>query len=619
MWSGGPYGRTLHFGVREHAMGSIMNGIALHGGTRVYGGTFLMFSDYMRGAVRLAALMQLPVTYVWTHDSIGLGEDGPTHQPIEHYAALRAIPGLDFVRPADANETAVAWRTILEHNDRPGRPGAVPAEPAGVRPRRRWARPRAPPRAATCWPRRPSGTPEVVLMGTGSEVQIAVAAREVLEADGVPTRVVSIPCWEWFAEQDEAYRTQVLPPDVKARVSVEAGVPMGWRDFVGDAGRIVGLNHYGASAATRSSTRSSGSRRRPSSPPPARASRPQVRLGAPAGPASPSAGSRPDRRPLDLSTAARTEPHRRKLREGHDMAQNENLAQLSEAGVAVWLDDLSRDRIRSGNLQSLVDEHSVVGVTTNPTIFAAAISGSESYDDQLHALAVRKVSVEEALRTITAADVRGACDLLAPGLRRAPAATAGSRSRSTPGLAHDTDATAAEAAPPVVAGRPAEPVHQDPGHRRGPAGDHRRHRRRDQRQRHPDLQPRALRGRHGGLPGRPGAGGWPTAASTFEGIESVASFFVSRVDTEIDKRLDAAGADASLKGKAGDRQRPAGLPALREGLLLRPLEGAGGQGRRTAAAAVGLDRRQEPRLRRHDVRRRAGRARTRSTPCRRRR
>jgi transketolase len=248
MWSGGPYGRTLHFGVREHAMGAIMNGIALHGGTRVYGGTFLTFSDYMRGAVRLAALMQLPVTYVWTHDSIGLGEDGPTHQPIEHYAALRAIPGLDFVRPADANETAVAWRTVLEHNDRPAGL-ALSRQNLPVFDRDVLGSAEGTARGGYVLAEASTGTPEVILMGTGSEVQIAVAAREVLEADGVPTRVVSLPCWEWFAEQDEAYRTEVLPPSVRARVSVEAGVPMGWRDFVGDAGRMVGLNHYGASAS----------------------------------------------------------------------------------------------------------------------------------------------------------------------------------------------------------------------------------------------------------------------------------------------------------------------------------------------------------------------------------
>jgi transketolase len=248
MWSGGPYGRTLHFGVREHAMGAIMNGIALHGGTRVYGGTFLTFSDYMRGAVRLAALMQLPVTYVWTHDSIGLGEDGPTHQPIEHYAALRAIPGLDFVRPADANETAVAWRTVLEHNDRPAGL-ALSRQNLPVFDREQFGSAEGVAKGGYVLAEASGGTPQVILMGTGSEVQIAVAAREVLEADGIPTRVVSLPCWEWFAEQDDAYRNEVLPPTVRARVSVEAGVPMGWRDFVGDAGRIVGLNHYGASAA----------------------------------------------------------------------------------------------------------------------------------------------------------------------------------------------------------------------------------------------------------------------------------------------------------------------------------------------------------------------------------
>jgi transketolase len=248
MWTGGPYGRTLHFGVREHAMGAIMNGIALHGGTRVYGGTFLTFSDYMRGAVRLAALMQLPVTYVWTHDSIGLGEDGPTHQPIEHLASLRAIPGLDVVRPADANEVSVAWRTILEHSDRPA--GIILSrQNLPVFDRSQFASAEGVARGGYVLAEASSGTPQVILMGTGSEVQIAMAAREALEADGVPTRVVSLPCIEWFADQEESYRNEVLPPAVRARVSVEAAVPMGWREFVGDAGRIVGLNHYGASAA----------------------------------------------------------------------------------------------------------------------------------------------------------------------------------------------------------------------------------------------------------------------------------------------------------------------------------------------------------------------------------
>jgi transketolase len=248
-WSTDPHaGRVLHFGIREHGMGAIMNGIAADRLTRVFGGTFLTFSDYMRGSVRVAALSKLPVTYVWTHDSIGLGEDGPTHQPIEHLAALRAIPGLDIVRPADANEVSIAWRTILEHNDRPA--GIVLSrQNLPVFDREVFSSAEGVARGGYILAEASSGTPEVILMGTGSEVQIAVAAREALEADGIPTRVVSLPCVEWFADQDRAYREQVLPPTVRARVSVEAAVPMGWREFVGDAGRIVGINHYGASAA----------------------------------------------------------------------------------------------------------------------------------------------------------------------------------------------------------------------------------------------------------------------------------------------------------------------------------------------------------------------------------
>ncbi|MCV2488004.1 transketolase [Geodermatophilus sp. YIM 151500] len=248
MWTGGPYGRTLHFGVREHAMGSIMNGITLHGGTRVYGGTFLVFSDYMRPAVRLAALMQLPVTYVWTHDSIGLGEDGPTHQPIEHLAALRAVPGLDVVRPADANEVAVAWRTVLEHNDRPAGI-ALSRQNLPVFDRERYASAEGVARGGYVFAEASDGQPQLVLLATGSELQIAVAARELLEAEGTPTRVVSMPCLEWFEAQDQAYRDSVLPPSVRARVSVEAAVPMSWYRYVGDAGRTVGLDHYGASAS----------------------------------------------------------------------------------------------------------------------------------------------------------------------------------------------------------------------------------------------------------------------------------------------------------------------------------------------------------------------------------
>ncbi|MEU0243133.1 transketolase [Streptomyces sp. NPDC006235] len=240
-----PYGRTIHFGIREFSMAAEMNGIALHGNTRIYGGTFLVFSDYMRNAVRMSALMQLPVTYVWTHDSIGLGEDGPTHQPVEHLAALRAIPGLNVVRPADANETALAWAEILRrHTTDPAphglaltRQGVPTYEPDPDVVRGGYVRAEA-----------EGGEPQVILIATGSELQLAVEAREQLQAAGVPTRVVSMPSVEWFEEQPRAYRESVLPPSVRARVAVEAGIGLTWHRFVGDAGRIVSLEHFGASA-----------------------------------------------------------------------------------------------------------------------------------------------------------------------------------------------------------------------------------------------------------------------------------------------------------------------------------------------------------------------------------
>ncbi|MER6092202.1 transketolase [Streptomyces bluensis] len=243
-----PYGRTVHFGIREHAMAAEMNGIALHGNTRIYGGTFLVFSDYMRNAVRLSALMHLPVTYVWTHDSIGLGEDGPTHQPVEHLASLRAIPGLNVVRPADANETVIAWREILTRYTKEFGKGA----PHGLALTRQGvpvyeADERAAKGGYVLFDAE-DGEPQVVLIATGSEVHLAVEARERLQADGVPTRVVSMPCVEWFEEQDQGYRDSVLPPAVKARVAVEAGVGLTWHKYVGDAGRIVSLEHFGASA-----------------------------------------------------------------------------------------------------------------------------------------------------------------------------------------------------------------------------------------------------------------------------------------------------------------------------------------------------------------------------------
>ncbi|MCJ1680264.1 transketolase [Streptomyces sp. APSN-46.1] len=243
-----PYGRTLHFGIREHAMAASMNGIALHGHTRVYGGTFLVFSDYMRNAVRLSALMHVPVTYVWTHDSIGLGEDGPTHQPVEHLASLRAIPGLNVVRPADANETAIAWREILKRHTKvfgKGAPHGLALTRQGVP---TYERNEDAAKGGYVMFEADGGTPQVVLIGTGSEVHVAVEAREQLQAEGIPTRVVSMPSVEWFEEQDQAYKDSVLPPSVKARVAIEAGIGLTWHRYVGDAGRIVSLEHFGASA-----------------------------------------------------------------------------------------------------------------------------------------------------------------------------------------------------------------------------------------------------------------------------------------------------------------------------------------------------------------------------------
>ncbi|MFF7939414.1 transketolase [Nocardia gamkensis] len=260
MWKADPYGRTLHFGVREHAMGAILNGIALHGPTRPYGGTFLVFSDYMRPAVRLAAVMRVPAIYVWTHDSIGLGEDGPTHQPIEHLAALRAIPGLNVVRPGDANETTYAWRTILERDSSEHRSHFSVSEPphqdgpSGLA----LTRQDLPILEGTSFEgvskggyvlaEASTGTPQVILIATGSELQLAVAARTTLEEQGIATRVVSMPCVEWFDAQDKAYRDEVLPPAVAARVVVEAGIAMPWHRFAGDAGEIVSIEHFGASA-----------------------------------------------------------------------------------------------------------------------------------------------------------------------------------------------------------------------------------------------------------------------------------------------------------------------------------------------------------------------------------
>ena len=240
-----PYGRIIHFGIREHAMGSILNGIALSGLTKSFGGTFAVFSDYMRPAVRLAALMKLPSIFVWTHDSIGLGEDGPTHQPIEHFAALRAIPDFDVIRPADANEVAAAWKVIIKGRKASGI--LLSRQNLPVFDRTKFGSVDGVARGAYIL-KEASRSPQLILMATGSEVSLAVESAQALEESGIATRVVSIPCFEWFNQQSQTYKDEVLPPSVKARVSIEAGISQGWREYVGDAGACVSLEHYGASA-----------------------------------------------------------------------------------------------------------------------------------------------------------------------------------------------------------------------------------------------------------------------------------------------------------------------------------------------------------------------------------
>ena len=239
-----PYGRIIHFGIREHAMGSILNGIALHGLTRSFGGTFAVFSDYMRPAVRLAALMNIPSTFVWTHDSIGVGEDGPTHQPIEHFAALRAIPGLDVVRPGDANEVAESWKKILTR----GRAAGILLSRQNLPVLDRTECEPSSGTAKGAYILKDAQNPQAVLIATGSEVSLAIDVQSALASEGIAVRVVSAPCLEWFSEQDQSYKDKVLPPSIKLKVSIEVGIAQGWHQLIGDSGIAISLEHYGASA-----------------------------------------------------------------------------------------------------------------------------------------------------------------------------------------------------------------------------------------------------------------------------------------------------------------------------------------------------------------------------------
>ncbi len=383
----GPYGRTLHFGIREHAMGSTMNGIALHGGTRPV-------RRHVPGLQRLHARRgpagrahELPVIYVWTHDSIGLGGDGPTHQPIEHLAALRAIPGLDVVRPADANETAVAWRTMLEQYDRPAAL-ALSRQNLPTLDRSEYAGAEGTAKGAYVLAEASSGTPQVILIATGSEVSPRAGGPRDARGRGHahPGRVDAVPRVVPRAGAE-------LPADGAAAQREGAGLRRGrgvagLARLRGDAGECISVEHFGASAPYKIIYEQFGI-----------------------------TPERSGRRGALQPVQGRGHPglHHRQLtvtRKGSLMT--DPLRQLSDAGVAVWLDDLSRDRLQTGNLSDLIRDRSVVGITTNPTIFQKAISGSDLYNPQLHDLAVRGVDVGEALRSITTKDVRDACDVLRP-------------------------------------------------------------------------------------------------------------------------------------------------------------------------------------------------------------
>ena len=420
MWKADPYaGRVLHFGIREHGMGAIMNGIAAHGGTRVFGGTFLTFSDYMRPAVRLAALMQLPVTYVWTHDSIGLGEDGPTHQPVEHLAALRAIPGLDVVRPGDANETAACWKAMIEHTDRPAGHHPDPAERADLPARRgrlRRHRRRGQGRLRAARRRGRHSRRGARRHRLGGPARGARRARS-WPSKGIdgPRRLDAVP---------RVVRRAGPPPTARrsSRPTLKA--------------RVVGRGRHRPGLAR--------DRRRPR---PDRLARALRRLGR----------LRPHLPRVRHHRRGRggrgrgQHPHRHRLTHPlSDQAHGRNhmtdhLQQLTEAGVSIWLDDLSRERIETGNLAELIKNDNVVGVTTNPSIFAAALAEGERYDDQVRELAAQGADVDKAVFALTTTDVRNACDVLKPVFEATNGVDGRVSIEVSPEMAHDTDATFASA------------------------------------------------------------------------------------------------------------------------------------------------------------------------------
>ncbi len=398
-----PEGRNIAFGIREHAMAAIANGMALSG-LRPFASSFLTFTDYCRPSIRLSAMMQLPVVYVFTHDSIGLGEDGPTHQPVEHLASLRAIPNLDVIRPADANETVEAWRYIMTVTDRPVLL-ALTRQSVPTLDRERFAPASGVARGgyvlSDC-----EGEPDLILIGTGSELQHCVGAMETLEKEGVKVRVVSLPCCELFERQPRRYRNEVLPPTVTKRVAIEAGVTLGWERYVGGDGAVIGLDRFGESAPAGELMREFGFT-------------------------------------ADNVVKVAKQVLAGGAKEGGE-TMGTRIEQINAVGQSIWCDSISRAMIEGGELQRLIDV-GVVGVTSNPTIFHKTISNSKDYDGAIERLVADGKSVDEVYDALTVGDVGDAADLFRPVYDRTDRLDGFVSLEVNPHLAHDTKGTVEEA------------------------------------------------------------------------------------------------------------------------------------------------------------------------------
>ena len=498
-------GRQIHFGIREHGMGAVMNGM-FAGGLLPFGGTFFVFSDYMRGAVRVAALSGYKVAFVWSHDSIGVGEDGPTHQPVEQLAAMRAMPGIRVIRPADANETVEAWRIHLE-NEGPTaiiltRQKVPVLETTADRAERGVAR-----GAYVLIDEDPAG-PDIVLIGTGSEVQLCVGAHETLSARGVSVRVVSMPCWELFAALPEEEQAEVLPPGVLT-LAVEAAATFGWERYADDT---IGIDHFGASAPGDVTMREFG--------------------------------FTVENVVAHAAASARTRGGR----------MTSSIARLNDFGQSPWYDNVTRTMVRGGGLQQLIDEDGIRGVTSNPTIFDKAIGGGEGYDGQLADLHQQGVGAEDAFWALAVDDIGGGADLLRPIYDRLDRGDGFISIEVSPLLAHDTKATIEQAAslfkrlgrPNVLIKIPATLEGIPAIEETIAAGINVNVTLIFSLDRHEAVIEAYLKGLE-----RLVAGGGDPA-----GVSSVASFFVSRVDTETDQPPPRGLAPA---GQGRGRQREAGV------------------------------------------------------------